>query len=42
MKLVNRVQILNEAVSVSLCANAFGKEMNSFVLPINLFTVSYE
>ena len=33
MELAARVQILNKAVSVSLCTNALGKGTNPFVLP---------
>ena len=33
MELATRVQILDEAVWVSLCTNALGKGLNSSVLP---------
>ena len=32
MKLVTKVQILDKAVCISLCTNALGKGMNSYVL----------
>ena len=33
MGLATRVQILEEAVFISLCANALGKDMNSSLFP---------
>ena len=36
MKLVNQVQILDEAVCVSLHANAIEKGMNPSVLPLTM------
>ena len=33
MEMVTLVQILDEAVCISLCTNALGKSMNSSLLP---------
>ena len=32
MELVTRLQVLDEAAYISLCANALGKDMNPFFL----------
>ena len=34
--LVTQVQIIDEAVCISLCANAFGKGMNPFILSLSM------